>query len=126
MSCCQLIRAVCCEDGYHCCNEGYKCNIKEKKCDKISGELEFIDRKSLTEMAPRSLLFKKGWNELYYNCKGDLKILKEDIFKLFHSNIEEPKNQNNLEEKIYLPNKIIKDLISTGENCLKFIRDVFG
>ncbi|XP_053094900.1 granulin b isoform X2 [Pangasianodon hypophthalmus] len=32
-ACCQLPRAVCCEDHEHCCPQGYKCDVAHKSCE---------------------------------------------------------------------------------------------
>ena len=42
------------------------------------------ETKLLTEMAPTSLIYRKGWNELYYNCKDDLNLIKEDLYEIIH------------------------------------------
>ncbi|XP_044274676.1 progranulin isoform X2 [Varanus komodoensis] len=33
-SCCQLPKAVCCEDHLHCCPSGYTCNVMAQSCEK--------------------------------------------------------------------------------------------
>jgi hypothetical protein len=116
-SCCPYKKGICCGDDFHCCSPDNKCDLSQKLCINETGET-----KLLTEMAPTSLIYKKGWNELYYNCKDDLNLIKEDIYEIFNM-------FNNSSDYINIKNyfgKLVEDGKITREDCLKFLREVFG
>lgn len=118
-SCCPFSDGVCCGDDFHCCSSRSKCDLNRKIClDEIGHE------RLLTEMAPTSLIYKKGWNELYYNCKDDLKSLKDDLFDLFVIFMNSSSSENSHLNEYF--RKLKKDGKITSSDCIKFIKEVFG
>jgi len=122
-SCCPLENAVCCEDGYHCCPKNYTCNAKEHKCDKINEKFKILESVNLYELTPTSMIYKKGWNELYENCAADIKLIKSDLTKLFFDMLT-GKNFffHRAKEDFY---KLIEDGKITKKDCIKFLKEVF-
>jgi len=116
-SCCPYENSVCCGDDFHCCSAGNKCDMEKKVCINDMGET-----KLLTEMAPTSLIYRKGWNELYYNCKDDLNLIKEDLYEIIHM-------FNYSYDYLVIKNyftKLVEDGKITKIDCLKFLREVFS
>lgn len=124
--CCPLKNAVCCSDGNHCCPTGYKCNIEERKCEQKDIYGTSLNKTDFYELTPTSLIYRKGWNELFYNCKDDLSNLKHDLISIFTKFLEgthNPQAYIESKENFY---KLLNDGKITSKDCIKFLKEVFG
>jgi hypothetical protein len=121
-ACCNSPKGVCCGDDYHCCNTNTKCNLNEKRCEIIKDD-KLVGFEKLIELAPTSLIYKKGWNALYYNCVDDFKLIKSDLYILFKAIIYGNKESISKAKETFM--KLISDGKLTGEDCIKFLKEVF-
>jgi hypothetical protein len=122
-NCCPLKGAVCCEDGNHCCPGGYKCNLEKLRCEKQSENMSGDFSIDLVEVTPTSLIYRKGWNELYENCASDLAVIREDLIRLYKKVIDNPQKLGEAKEEFY---NLLKDGKLASIDCIKFLEEVFG
>ncbi len=114
-ACCEGINSTCCGDHNHCCINDNKCDLNLKRCLDNTGK-----ESNLIELTHTSLIYKKGWNELFYNCKEDFINIKDDLKHIINYLLFDFR----LAKEYFIT--LIADGIITKNDCIKFIKEVFG